>query len=112
MKEGGELRVVQAALADGKGERVVTLPTLRQSGGLFSHVVVATAGSGRHAAALADRVRRAWKSAGLGASRVESSEEREWVLIDCGDVVVHIMQESARTRYRLEELWGFEGRGG
>lgn len=102
-------QAIAQALADGKGEDIVTLPTERQSGGLFTHIIIATAGSARHAAALAERVLKAQKAAGYKKSAVESSQEREWVLIDCGDVIVHIMQDEARSRYRLEELWGFEG---
>ena len=103
-----ESEIVQV-LEDGKAENITTLPTLQQSGGLFTHMVIATAGSSRHAAALAERVQKAQKEAGEKKSRIEASEEREWVLIDCGDVIVHIMQQMARDRYQLETLWDFEG---
>lgn len=99
---------IRQVLLDGKGEEIVILPTARQSGGLFTHIVVTTAGSARHAAALAERVTKAQKRSGNKTSKVETSDEREWVLIDCGDVVVHIMQAAARARYRLEDLWGFD----
>ena len=87
---------------------MVVLPTLRQSGGLFSHIVIVTAGSGRHVTALAERTVKAVKNSGLRRPAVEQSEERLWTLIDCGDVIVHVMQESARQRYQLEALWTFE----
>lgn len=107
----GILQTIAAALADGKAEDVVILPAEQQSGGMFTHMVIATATAGRHAAALAARVLRAQKAAGEKKGAVEASAGREWVLIDCGAVIVHIMQKEARLRYRLEELWGFEGSG-
>ena len=102
---------VRRELEEGKGGEIVILPAAVQSGGLFTHMVVATAGSARHAAALAERVLKAQKQGGNKQSRVETSAEREWVLIDCGDVVVHIMQAPARDKYRLEDLWGFDAAG-
>lgn len=102
---------LKQVLQDGKAEDIMLLPTVRQSGGLFTHIIIATAGSARHASALAERVQKAQKQAGEKKSRVEASEEREWVLIDCGDIIVHIMQRAARERYQLEALWGFEGGG-
>lgn len=105
------LTLIQTTLTDGKATDLITLPTERQSSGLFLHMVVATAGSSRHAAALGNRVIKALKSAGHGKCKVEASTEREWTLIDCGDVIVHIMREEARERYKLEALWGFEDGG-
>ena len=102
------LAPITEALTEGKAEDVVILPTEEQSGGLFSHIIIATAGSSRHAAALAERVVKATKAAGLKKPSMESSEEREWVLIDCGAVVVHVMREEARRYYQLEALWSFE----
>ena len=96
------------ALEDGQGADIKTLPTAAQSGGMFSCMIVATANSARHAAALAERTRLAVKRAGLPPGHVETSEGSVWILVDCGDVVVHIMQEEARRHYDLEGLWGFE----
>ena len=106
------VELITKVLLAGKGEDIVVLSTARQSGGLFTHMIVATARSARHAAALAERVLKARKAAGNKKNSVEQSEGHEWVLIDCGDVIVHIMQLAARERYRLEELWGFEGEAG
>ncbi len=100
--------VARAALEEGKAEAVTVLPTREQSGGMFSHIIVATAGGARHAAALAERVVKALKQPGVRAPAVETSEEREWILIDAGDAVIHIMQPQARARYDLESLWRFE----
>ena len=102
------LPALLAALADGQADNVTTLPALKQSGGLFSHIVIATANSSRHAQALAQRALRALKNAGHKNKTVEGEKGGDWALIDCGDVVLHIMQEEARDKYRLEALWTFE----
>lgn len=99
------VKAIEEVLAEGKGEEITVLPTEQQAGGLFTHIIIATAGSARHAAALTERVLHVYNGK---RSSVEASTEREWVLIDCGDIIVHIMQSAARQHYRLEELWGFE----
>ena len=105
------LRLVVSVLEEGKAADIAALETARQSGGLFSHMVVATASSSRHASALVRRLTRALKEAGCPRS-VEESSEREWSLVDAGAVVAHVMQAEARARYNLEGLWGFEKEGG
>ena len=100
-------RLVVAVLEEGQAADIAVLETDRQSGGLFSHMIVATASSARHASALTRRLTRALKEAGF-ARRVEESAEREWSLVDAGAVVTHVMQAEARARYNLEGLWGFE----
>lgn len=99
---------MQEALDDGKGTDIRVLSVERQSGGLFSHMIVTTANSSRHATALAERARQALKAAGLPTGHSESGGDKSWVLVDAGDVVVHIMLAEARTHYDLESLWGFE----
>ena len=101
-----EIAVITSALIDGKGADVVQLPVREQSGGLFSHLVVATAMNARHAASLGERVVKALKQRGNKKPKAEQSED--WVLIDAGDVIAHIMQPEARARYDLESLWSFE----
>lgn len=100
--------IICSALEEGKGADIKTVAAVRQSGGLFSCIIIATANSPRHAAALAARVRRALKTAGIAPRRAESSEEKSWILVDAGDAIAHIMRQEARDRYDLENLWGFE----
>lgn len=100
--------VIRAALEEGKGADIKTVAAARQSGGLFSQMVIATANSPRHAAALASRVRRALKEAGIAPRRAESSGEKSWILVDAGDAIAHIMRREARESYDLENLWDFE----
>lgn len=102
---GKRLELILAALGDGKAEAVTTLPTERQSNGLFAFMVIATVGSSRHSAALTQRVKKALKGAGAGSPAVEASEGGEWTLIDSGDIIIHIMLPAARERYDLESLW-------
>ena len=100
--------IIRAALEEGKGGDIKTIAAARQSGGMFSHLVIATANSPRHAAALAVRVRRALKESGAAPKRAESSAEKSWILVDAGDAIAHIMQKDARALYDLESLWSFE----
>ena len=106
---GADLRVVlRDALESGKAIEIVELPTGEQSGGMFDWMLIATATSSRHAVALAERLRRAQKKAGLGAAKIEGERAGEWILLDSGAVVAHIMSAEARERYDLESLWRFE----
>src|SRR5690606_38154761 len=73
---------------------------------LFDRVVVATATSNRQTRALASHVREKAKEKGFPIISVEGEETGEWVLVDLGDLVVHIMQPAIRAYYNLEELWG------
>ena len=72
---------------------------------MFDRVIVATAESGRQLAALARNVQTKALAEGWRTSRIEGENSGEWVLVDLGDVVVHILQPEARLHYNLEELW-------
>jgi ribosome-associated protein len=73
---------------------------------MFDRVVIASADSARQLKALASHVQEKAKAAGGRVFGVEGEDGGEWVLIDLGDVVVHIMQPAVRLHYNLEELWG------
>ena len=73
---------------------------------LFERVVVASGTSNRQTRALAASVRDAVREAGFPKPRVEGEENGEWIIVDCGQAVVHIMQPAIREYYHLEELWG------
>ncbi|MBI2316322.1 MAG: ribosome silencing factor [Betaproteobacteria bacterium] len=72
---------------------------------LFDRVIIASADSVRQTKALATNVREKAKEAGAGIFGTEGEDSGEWVLIDLGDIVVHVMQPAARAHYNLEELW-------
>ena len=73
---------------------------------LFERVIVASGTSNRQTRSLAASVRDAVKSAGAPAPRTEGEDNGEWIIVDCGAAVVHVMQPAIREYYHLEELWG------
>ena len=73
---------------------------------LFERVIVATGNSNRQTKALAASVRDAVRDAGLPKPRSEGEDNGEWIIVDCGTAVCHIMQPAIRQYYRLEEIWG------
>jgi ribosome-associated protein len=94
------------ALDEGKARDVALIPVAHLTGGFFERIAIATATSARHALALSDRVMRAARKCAVKPT-VEGRASGEWVLIDAGALIVHIMQEDARKKYDLEGLWGF-----
>jgi ribosome-associated protein len=73
---------------------------------LFERVVIACGTSNRQTKALAANLRDDVRDAGFGKPRIEGEENGEWIIVDCGPVVVHIMQPTIRQYYHLEEIWG------
>lgn len=73
---------------------------------LFERVIVATGTSNRQTKALASSVRDAVREAGFPKPRIEGEDNGEWIIVDCGAAVAHIMQPAIRTYYHLEEIWG------
>ena len=98
-------RAVVDALEDIKGHDIVVFNT-SDMGSLFERVVIASGDSTRQVKALADNVEKKLKALGERVVGVEGGANAEWVLVDLGDVVVHIMHPAVRSYYNLEELWG------
>lgn len=98
-------RVIVDALEDVKAQDIKVFDTTGQTQ-LFDRVIVASGTSNRQTRALASNVRDKVKEAGGHVISVEGEETGEWVLVDLGDAVVHVMQPSIRDYYRLEEIWG------
>jgi ribosome-associated protein len=98
-------RVVVDALEDVKGQDIRVFNTTGLTE-LFDRVVVVSGTSNRQTRALASHVREKVKAQGGHVVSVEGEETGEWVLVDLGDIVVHIMQPAIRSYYNLEELWG------
>lgn len=73
---------------------------------LFERVIIASGTSNRQTKALAASVRDAVKSKGFPVPRTEGEDNGEWIIVDCGSAVVHVMQPTIRDYYRLEEIWG------
>jgi ribosome-associated protein len=98
-------RVVLEALEDVKGRDIVVFNTARMPS-MFERVVIASGDSTRQVKALADRVQEKVRESGARVYGVEGEASGEWVLVDLGDVVVHIMHPTVRDFYNLEEVWG------
>ena len=98
-------RVVVDALEDVKGQDIRVFNTTELTD-LFDRVILVTGTSNRQTRALASNVREKVKESGGHVISVEGEETGEWVLVDLGDIVVHVMQPAIRSYYNLEELWG------
>lgn len=97
--------VARSALEELKAEDVLSLD-VRELTTVTDYMLLATGTSGRHVRALADQVAEQVRENGGKALGTEGLDTAEWVLIDLGDVLVHIMQREAREFYDLEKLWG------
>jgi ribosome-associated protein len=102
-------KLVVTALEDIKGRDIEVFNVTRLTS-MFDRVVIASADSTRQVKALARNVQDKLRVAGVDAIGVEGEETGEWVLVDLGAIVVHIMQPAVRSHYNLEELWGSESR--
>ena len=98
-------RTVVDALEDVKAQELVVFDTEHLSS-LFERVIVASGTSNRQTKALAASVRDKVRDAGFGKPRIEGEDNGEWIIVDCGAVVVHVMQPTIRSYYNLEEIWG------
>ena len=93
------------ALEDIKAEDIVVMD-VRKLSSLFDYVIVASAESTRQTRALAHNVQNRLRDLGSRLLGVEGENSGEWVLVDLGEVIVHVMQPTIRTYYNLEQLWG------
>ena len=100
-------RAAVDALEDIKAEDIVVLDVGKMSS-LFDYIIVASAESTRQTRALVGNLQDKIKTLGGQILGVEGESSGEWVLVDLGDVVVHVMQPAIRTYYNLEQLWGGE----
>lgn len=104
-----DIRKLQRAIVDGledvKAQGIQVFDTEHLSP-LFERVVIASGTSNRQTKALAASVRDAVKSRGFPVPRTEGEDNGEWIIVDCGSAVVHVMQPAIREYYHLEEIWG------
>jgi len=98
-------RVIVDALEDVKAVQIAVYNTEHLSS-LFERVILASGTSNRQTKALAAHVRDEVRKSGHGKPRIEGEENGEWIIVDCGAAVVHIMQPNIREYYNLEEIWG------
>lgn len=97
-------KIVVDALEDIKAKNIEVINTAKLTS-LFDRIVIASGDSNRQTRALARNVQDKVKEAGGHIVSIEGEETGEWVLVDLGDIVVHIMQPAIRDYYNLEELW-------
>lgn len=99
------LEAVKVTLDDGKAEDVVVID-LGGKTSIADYMVIACGTSQRHVGAMTNNLRERLKALGLGTVSVEGETHCDWVLLDAGDVVVHLFRPEVRTFYSLERLWG------
>ncbi len=104
-----DIQKLQRAIVDGledvKAQDIKVFDTEHLSS-LFERVIIASGTSNRQTRALAASVRDAVREVGFQKPRIEGEENGEWIIVDCGQAVVHVMQPNIRQYYNLEELWG------
>jgi ribosome-associated protein len=98
-------RAIVDALEDVKAQEIVVFDTEAMSP-LFERVIIASGTSNRQTKALAASVRDKVREAGFPKPRIEGEDNGEWIIVDCGSAVAHIMQPTIRSYYNLEEIWG------
>jgi ribosome-associated protein len=99
--------VVLESLGDAKAEETVPINIIGKSS-LADHMVVTSGRSHRHVGAVADQLTRAIHEAGYARPRVEGLPNCDWVLVDAGDVIVHIFRPEVREFYNLEKMWAVD----
>ena len=109
--EPGSLHaLVLQSLDDDQAQDVVSIP-LEGKTSIADHMVIATGRSNRQVAAIAQKLAERVKQGGFGFARIEGLPAADWVLVDAGDVIVHVFRHEVRSFYNLERMWGF-GEGG
>ena len=104
-------RSVAAALDDAKAEDIVTID-LEGKTAIADFMVIASGRSKRHVDAVAERLLKQLKDDGTPARAAEGRENADWVLIDAGDIIVHVFRPEIRALYNLEKMWSVEALGG
>ena len=98
--------LVLKSLDDDQAQELVSIP-LEGKSSIADHMVIASGRSTRQVAAMAQKLAERIKHGGFGHSRIEGLPAADWVLIDAGDVVVHLFRPEVRTFYNLERMWAF-----
>lgn len=96
--------VILHTLEDAKAEETVAIDIAGKSS-LADHMVVTSGRSNRHVSAVADQLIKALRDSGFGKPRIEGLPHADWVLVDGGDVIVHIFRPEVREFYNLEKMW-------
>lgn len=108
MSSDGLHDLVMSQLDDDQAQEIVSIPLAGKSS-IADHMVIASGRSTRQVAAMAQKLAERIKQAGLGKVRLEGLPAADWVVIDAGDVVVHLFRPEVRSFYNLERMWSFDG---
>lgn len=98
------LKKITSWLDDAKAEEIVTIALAGKSS-VGDYMVIASGRSDRHVGAVADQIHRKLKEEGYGRVRMEGQPQCDWVLIDAGDIIVHVFRPEVREFYNLEKMW-------
>lgn len=101
------LDLIETSLEDDKAEEIVHIDLAGKTE-IADYMVVASGRSARHVAAIADHLVERLKDSGRGRPRVEGMPACDWVLVDAGDVIVHLFRPEVREFYNLEKMWAAE----
>ena len=101
------MKLVTASLEDDRAEDLVTIDLAGKSS-IADFMVIASGRSQRQVGAMAEHLREKLKAAGLTSVPVEGAQRCDWVLIDAGDVIVHLFRPEVRSFYNLEKMWGLD----
>lgn len=103
--------LVLQSLDDDQAQEIVSIP-LEGKTAIADHMVIASGRSTRQVAAMAQKLAERIKHGGFGHVRIEGLPAADWVLVDAGDIVIHLFRPEVRTFYNLERMWGFDGPSG
>ena len=98
------IQLIHHVLDDMQAQNILELD-VRDKTSITDYMYICTGRSSRHVTAIAEELFQKMKQAGLDFLRISGTEHGEWALIDCGDVLIHVMQAETRAFYNLEELW-------
>jgi ribosome-associated protein len=101
-------QLILKQLDDDQAQDVVSIP-LEGKSSIADYMVIASGRSTRQVASMAQKLAEEVKKAGYGPAKIEGLTQADWVLIDAGDVVVHLFRPEVRSFYNLERMWSFEG---
>lgn len=107
MKVTSLYALVEKTLDDTKADNIKAFNISKQSS-IADWMIVASGTSSRHVKSIADKIAQNAKQAGADYLRLEGRESADWVLVDLGDIIVHVMQAKTREFYNLEKIWAFE----
>lgn len=98
------LKIILETLEDAKAEETISI-NLTEKSPVADHMIVTSGRSQRHVGAIADQVVKEMRKEGMGKPRIEGQPNCDWVLIDNGDIILHIFRPEVRDFYKLEKLW-------